>query len=75
MGQVLSPGLVQFRRRYIRDRSIPLRLGEIYYAAPDLSFPVFARQLPQYIDMGRRVRVLNQKLPELQQQNVELAVN
>jgi esterase/lipase superfamily enzyme len=55
--QVLSPGLVQFRRRYIRDRSIPLRLGEIYYAAPDLSFPAFARQLPQYIDMSRRVTV------------------
>ena len=55
--QVLSPGLVKFRRRYIRDSSIPLRLGEIYYAAPDLSFPAFARQLPQYIGMSRRVTV------------------
>jgi len=55
--QVLSPGLVQFRRRYIGDHSIPLRLGEIYYAAPDLSFPAFARQLPQYIGMSQRVTV------------------
>ncbi len=55
--QVLSPGLVQFRRRFLQDRSIPLRLGEIYFAAPDLSLPAFARQLPQYIDMSRRVTV------------------
>lgn len=55
--QVLSPALVQFRRRFIQDRSIPLRLGEIYYAAPDLSFKTFARQLPQYINMSRRVTV------------------
>jgi len=37
--QVLSPGLVAIRRRYIRDSSIPLRLGENLLRCPDLSFP------------------------------------
>jgi esterase/lipase superfamily enzyme len=32
-----------------------LRLGEIYYAAPDVDFPVFVDNLPRYEDQVRRV--------------------
>jgi len=32
-----------------------LRLGEIYYAAPDIDFPVFVDNLPRYEDQVRRV--------------------
>jgi esterase/lipase superfamily enzyme len=32
-----------------------LRLGEIYYAAPDIDFPVFVDNLPRYQDQVRRV--------------------
>jgi esterase/lipase superfamily enzyme len=34
-----------------------LRLGEIYYAAPDIDFPVFVDNLPRYDDRVRRVTV------------------
>jgi esterase/lipase superfamily enzyme len=34
-----------------------LRLGEIYYAAPDVDFPVFVDNLPRYEDQVRRVTV------------------
>jgi esterase/lipase superfamily enzyme len=34
-----------------------LRLGEIYYAAPDIDFPVFVDNLPRYQDQVRRVTV------------------
>jgi len=33
------------------------RLGEIYYAAPDIDFPVFVGNLPRYQDQVRRVTV------------------
>lgn len=33
------------------------RLGEIYYAAPDIDFPVFVENLPRYQDLVRRVTV------------------
>jgi esterase/lipase superfamily enzyme len=32
-----------------------VRLGEIYYAAPDIDFPVFVDNLPRYEDQVRRV--------------------
>jgi esterase/lipase superfamily enzyme len=32
-----------------------LRLGEVYYAAPDVDFPVFVDNLPRYEDQVRRV--------------------
>ena len=32
-----------------------LRLGEVYYAAPDIDFPVFVDNLPRYEDQVRRV--------------------
>ena len=34
-----------------------LRLGEVYYAAPDIDFPVFVDNLPRYEDQVRRVTV------------------
>lgn len=34
-----------------------LRLGEIYYAAPDIDLPVFVDNLPRYQDQVRRVTV------------------
>jgi esterase/lipase superfamily enzyme len=34
-----------------------LRLGEIYYAAPDVDFPVFVDNLPRYEERVRRVTV------------------
>ena len=34
-----------------------LRLGEVYYAAPDIDFPVFVDNLPRYQDQVRRVTV------------------
>jgi len=55
--QVLSPGLVELRRMRRRDPQVQWRLGEIYFAAPDLAFPTFARQLPHYINLARRVTV------------------
>ena len=34
-----------------------MRLGEIYYAAPDVDFPAFVRNLPDYVGQVRRVTV------------------
>jgi esterase/lipase superfamily enzyme len=34
-----------------------LRLGEVYYAAPDIDFPVIVDNLPRYEDQVRRVTV------------------
>lgn len=36
---------------------VRLRLGEVYYAAPDIDFPVFVDNLPRYQDQVRRVTV------------------
>jgi esterase/lipase superfamily enzyme len=52
---IVSPGLA-------RAASAPgdpdrLRLGEIYYAAPDIDFPQFVDNLPRYEDAVRRVTV------------------
>ena len=49
---IASPGLA----RAAAD-SGPLRLGEIYYAAPDIDFPAFVDNLPRYEDQVRRVTV------------------
>ncbi|HSN70632.1 MAG TPA: alpha/beta hydrolase, partial [Steroidobacteraceae bacterium] len=35
----------------------PLRIGEVYYAAPDIDFPVFVDNLPRYEQQVRRVTV------------------
>jgi esterase/lipase superfamily enzyme len=37
--------------------SARLRVGEVYYAAPDIDFPVFVDNLPRYEDQVRRVTV------------------
>jgi esterase/lipase superfamily enzyme len=37
--------------------SARLRLGEVYYAAPDIDFPVFVDNLPRYQERVRRVTV------------------
>lgn len=55
--QVLSPALVELRRLRRSDSLAGLRLGELYFAAPDIAFPAFVRQLPRYIDFVRRVTV------------------
>ncbi len=57
--QVVSPGLSLVAERAAggspeasRKR---LRLGEVYYAAPDVDFKAFVEQLPRYIDLVRNV--------------------
>jgi esterase/lipase superfamily enzyme len=55
---IASPGLA----RAVEDATNSghlglLRLGEIYYAAPDIDFPVFVDNLPRYEDHVRRVTV------------------
>jgi esterase/lipase superfamily enzyme len=55
---IASPGLA----RAVGDATAAgeparLRLGEIYYAAPDIDFPVFVDNLPRYEDHVRRVTV------------------
>jgi esterase/lipase superfamily enzyme len=55
---IASPGLA----RAVGDATAAgqpdrLRLGEIYYAAPDIDFPVFVDNLPRYQDHVRRVTV------------------
>lgn len=57
--QVLSPALASLRAqepgqdgRALRER---LRLGEIYFAAPDVDFSVFLRDLASYDDMVQHV--------------------
>jgi esterase/lipase superfamily enzyme len=55
--KVLSPALVELHRLRRRDSLASVRLGELYFAAPDIAFPTFVRQLPRYIDFVRRVTV------------------
>ncbi len=55
---IASPGLA----RAVGDATAAgepdrVRLGEIYYAAPDIDFPVFVDNLPRYEDHVRRVTV------------------
>ncbi len=52
---IASPGLA--RAAAAATDSGPLRLGEIYYAAPDIDFPVFVDNLPRYEEQVRRVTV------------------
>ena len=40
-----------------RPSPAAIGLGEIYYAAPDIDFPVFVENLPRYQDLVRRVTV------------------
>ena len=57
--QVLSPALAGLREKY-GDKDIDhlkkrLRLGEIYFAAPDVDFRVFLENLAKYIDLPSHV--------------------
>lgn len=57
--QVLSPALAVLREKY-KDEDIDrlkkrLRLGEIYFAAPDVDFRVFLENLAAYIDLPSHV--------------------
>lgn len=59
--QVLSPALVALREAYphlstqaVREH---LRLGQVYFAAPDIALRDFADQLPKYIDITDNVTV------------------
>jgi esterase/lipase superfamily enzyme len=56
--QIASPGIAHVGGQHkggSSDRS--LRLGEVYFAAPDLALPTFVEQLPSYIDLARRITV------------------
>ena len=57
--QVLSPALTELREKYadedIRQLKKRLRLGEIYFAAPDIDFRVFLENLATYIDLPNHV--------------------
>lgn len=55
--QILSPALLELRRLRGREGLAGARLGEVYFAAPDLALPTFVRQLPHYIHDVRRVTV------------------
>ena len=57
--QVLSPALTELREKY-NDEDVGqlkkwLRLGEIYFAAPDIDFRVFLENLATYIDLPNHV--------------------
>ena len=57
--QVLSPALAELREKYgtedIEQLKERLRLGEIYFAAPDVDFRVFLENLATYIDLPNHV--------------------
>jgi len=57
--QVLSPALAELREKYadenIEQLKQRLRLGEIYFAAPDVDFRVFLENLATYIDLPNHV--------------------
>lgn len=53
---IASPGLARAASAAgTGDDRAGLRLGEIYYAAPDIDFPVFVDNLPRYEDQVLRV--------------------
>jgi esterase/lipase superfamily enzyme len=57
--QVLSPALAELRDKY-KEEDIELlkkrlRLGEIYFAAPDVDFRLFLENLAKYIDLPNHV--------------------
>lgn len=49
--QIISAGLAPL------GRHAGARLGEIYYAAPDVALPAFVANLPHYVGAARRVTV------------------
>ena len=57
--KVLSPALTELREKYadedIGQLKKRLRLGEIYFAAPDIDFRVFLENLATYIDLPNHV--------------------
>jgi esterase/lipase superfamily enzyme len=57
--QVVSPGLALVAERAAGETREAarkrLRLGEVYYAAPDVDFKAFVEHLPRYIDLVRNV--------------------
>jgi esterase/lipase superfamily enzyme len=57
--QVLSPALAELREKYddegIKQLKKRLRLGEVYFAAPDVDFRVFLENLATYIDLPNHV--------------------
>ncbi len=53
---IASPGLARAADESAAEPG-RLRLGEVYYAAPDIDFPVFVENLPRYEDRVRRVTV------------------
>ena len=57
--QVLSPALAKLREKYkdddIKQLKQRLRLGEIYFAAPDIDFKAFLEDLAAYIDLPNHV--------------------
>jgi esterase/lipase superfamily enzyme len=59
--QVLSPALAELRQKYkdedIKQLKQRLRLGEVYFAAPDVDFGVFLNNLATYIDLPNHVTV------------------
>jgi esterase/lipase superfamily enzyme len=52
---IASPGLA--RAASAAEGPASLRVGEVYYAAPDIDFPQFVDNLPRYEHMVRRVTV------------------
>ena len=59
--QIVSPALAQLRQSFSEqsnsDVRAKLRLGKVYFAAPDLDFREFVQQLPVYLDITRSVTV------------------
>ena len=57
--QVLSPALTELREKYADEDIVQLkkrlRLGEIYFAAPDIDFRIFLKNLATYIDLPNHV--------------------
>ena len=57
--QVLSPALAELREKYgdedIAQLKKRLRLGEVYFAAPDVDFKGFLENLATYIDLPNHV--------------------
>lgn len=54
---IASPGLARAAGEDAGGDRVQPRLGEIYYAAPDIDLPVFVENLPRYQPRVRRVTV------------------
>ena len=54
---IASPGLARAAGEDPDGGGAPPRLGEVYYAAPDIDLPVFVENLPRYQPRVRRVTV------------------